>query len=1535
MNMRRFYFLLIWLLFPAWLSAQTNISAVEYWYDGNYGTANRQTVTGADVSFTDLLDVSSLEPGLHTATFRFQDDRGVWGSVLSKFFTYYPGTSPGIHQVTDVEYWFDGNYSTVVEVPLSPGVSTDLNTLIDVSSLIVGLHTVSCRFKDNRGIWGAPLIRFFKKEASTGLQQIVALEYWFNDDYNNRQDSVFAATSLLELDKLLNVSSLNIGFHFVNFRLQDEQGKWGPVASWYFTKENDESLPALHRLTEREYWFDGDYSTVQTGPVSSTAELNLDTDLDVSSLNNGLHIISYRFRDEAGEWSPALSHFFVKYPDQQIVELHEIVELEYWFDNDYSTVKSDPVSATAQLNLDTDLDVSSLNNGLHIVSYRFRDEAGKWSPAYSVLFTKLPVEATSVLHKIVAVEYWFNGNYSEAETEAVPASAQYILDKQLDVSSLNNGLHTLSYRFQDEAGVWSSAYSELFSKYQEEIVTTDNKITGYRYWANNQIGAAVEVTLSAPVKSLILDELVDISNFPGGENFVSFQFLDEQGQWSCAISQTYTKVVKPSVSISASDSTVCAGSPVSFSADVFDADVIEWQLGDSGTSSEFFPVHSYAEAGTYQVSAIVTHTDSMKSARDTIVGGITVYPNYDTVLGINDILEVCENDLPFILGTQSITTNGFYTETFTSVHGCDSVVSVNLVINPSESVSFTDTICENDLPYAFNSQSIWTPGQHKDTLKTVEGCDSIITLHLVVHPEFAVNLKDSVCESELPYYFGSQSISAPGQYKNTLKTIEGCDSIITLDLVVHPEFTVNLKDSVCESELPYIFGSQSIWAPGQYKNMLKTIEGCDSIITLDLVVHPEFTVNLKDSVCESELPYIFGSQSISAPGQYKNTLKTIEGCDSIITLDLVVHPEFTVNLKDSVCESELPYLFGSQSISAPGQYKNTLKTVEGCDSIITLDLVVHPEFSVNLKDSVCESELPYIFGSQSIWAPGQYKNTLKTIEGCDSIITLDLVVHPEFTVNLKDSVCESELPYIFGSQSISAPGHYKNTLKTIEGCDSIITLDLVVHPEFSVNLKDSVCESELPYIFGSQSLISSGTYTETVATANGCDSVVTLDLWIHKSYNIKLNETVKQTDLPYIFGDQSLNKAGVYTNSLLTVFGCDSIVTLHLLVEDNIPPAIVCNAIDIELLPDGTYTLTEADKKAITQGTTDNVSAYDDLDIQVSPSVFSCEHLGENTLTVTVSDTAGNEANCQTTILVNIGISPPIIDEIPDLTINEDNSASITLSGISGGNQCETWKVSVGAAGSNTDLVEGLSVNYLPFATVATLDIVLVPDQSGTDIIVVEVTDTLGNISTESFTLTVNPVNDPPTLILALEDQLMDAGDTLTVPVNKLDGSTFSDIDDNSLVYASSIENGALPDWITESENEDIYNLIFTPSFADTGCFTIIVEASDPAGETVTDTFETCVMSVVGIDKLDYNKFEIKLYPNPSKGTVNIDLTNPPTGEIELLVTDISGSRILQKTFQSNEKIIFDLSRHISGSYLIILRINEQRIVRKLILDKK
>ncbi|WP_347839461.1 T9SS type A sorting domain-containing protein [uncultured Draconibacterium sp.] len=1941
--MKRFTNLILLLLLPFWLLAQPGISRVEYWYDGNYGTAMQQTVSGPSVTFAELLDVSSLEPGLHTVTFRFQDERGVWGSVLSKFFTYNEEALQGIRMITDVEFWYDGNYASAVETPLTSGASADWISLLDVSSLNDGLHTLSYRFKDDRDIWSSPSVRFFRMEEVTGLQQIVGLEYWFGDDYANKETSTFPPTSLLNLDEMLDVSSLAKGLHIVSVRLQDESGRWNAPACFYFTNYAKENF-VLHQITELEYWFDNDYSSVQTDPVAATSLLNIDDQIDVSGLANGVHVVSCRFRDESGEWSPAYSVLFTKYPGESAAELHEITALEYWFDDDYSSVHTDPVANATVLSIDEQIDVSALSDGVHSVSSRYKDEAENWSPAYTTLFVKYLPDPIPDLREIVKVEYWIDGDYSQVNTESVASTGLLVIDEQLDVSALNKGLHTLTYRFGDKAGGWSSAITTFFSLYDNEVVNADNKIVAYRYWPDSYIALVREVQLASPVKSLELDDVIDLNGYPGGEHLISIQFLDSEGQWSSAHSETYTKEVIPSITISADDSTVCLGTPVLFDADITDADVIEWKFGDGSSSNEFSPEHIYTEAGVFEVSAIVTHTDSMKSAYDTIVEGIEVYPSQNIWLGdadtiffssfesdnlnsapagwiqkyygtgtanqivvnnpvkngiksfqmegasgwaseyyrrpatlptevtleawvncekilsgiagsigvgnfnvgtwgtrtsrlqfyngkisatyssgttyeimdytpgqwyhvkmihdlanhsyqvfinnakvsgtsgnettfnfpmhptvetidvmlcagnsgttkmfFDDILltkkgnfEVCETDLPYQLGSQQLTSEGFYTETLINSYGCDSVVSFNLVINPSDSIWLADTICEGDLPYTFGEQSLIADGIYTEDFPTAFGCDSVVTLTLVVNDTTINTDAVTICETDLPYTFGASSLTSAGIYTEMFSNVYGCDSTVTLTLTVNDtsltelemsvcendlpliigldtfynegvytkqynntmgcdstviltlnvldtslvteeieicesllpftfgthtltasgvysqkftntngcdstviltltvKDTFNLYDAVtvcenelpyhwagdelsssgtytkvltssngcdstinlaltvndtsvvtkditlCESDLPYTFGSQTLNSDGMYTEVFSGSNGCDSTVYLTLNVNDTLRTRLDIAICEDNLPYIFGTRNLIAGGFYSDTLINTSGCDSIVELSLTVNDTFivfdtvticeselpyswegdelivagpytktlstihgcdstvtlTLTVKDSsliqqqvtICESELPYSFGSQTLTGSGFYTEVYSKENGCDSTVELTLNVLDTSLILLEAAICKSELPYILGTQSIDTSGIFREIFASENGCDSTIILTLTVNDTFNVNDTITICENELPYTFGSQTLLAEGNYNETFTTTHGCDSTVNLALYVNDTVHTIVFDTVCENDLPFTFGTQSLSSEGTYTETFNASNACDSVVVLQLTVHESYVTELNVTVQQSELPYMFWGEQLTRTGVYSHTLLSVLGCDSIITLNLFVEDDIPPSVQCQSINVVLSDEGSYTFTTSDKRTIAAGSSDNITAFENLKIVVSPSTFSCNNVGENTIVVQATDAAGNRATCQTKVNVADVPADPKIDEVPDYIVDEDSTLIVTLTGIAGGTQCEIWPVTLSARYNNNKLIDAIHVEYETYENLARIEIIPVTNMFGTDSISVTVQDSLGNTTTVSFKITVNKVNDAPVIIQQIEDWEMIAEDSTSIIISKLPGIFFEDLDDSSMIFSFEIEAGSLPEWINVMNEDEQFVLNFTPESVDTGCINIIVTIQDLAEATDTDTFKVCVNPLeVGISHLSESMFEINLYPNPTQGQVNINFENLPFGEIELLVTSISGSKILQKTYKNSERIVFDLSKHISGSYLVILQINNQQIVRKLILDKK
>src|SRR5215212_9993444 len=140
------------------------------------------------------------------------------------------------------------------------------------------------------------------------------------------------------------------------------------------------------------------------------------------------------------------------------------------------------------------------------------------------------------------------------------------------------------------------------------------------------------------------------------------------------------------------------------------------------------------------------------------------------------------------------------------------------------------------------------------------------------------------------------------------------------------------------------------------------------------------------------------------------------------------------------------YSWNGQSYSAAGTYSVTLTSVAGCDSIATLRLAVNPVVTSTTDKSVCASQLPYSWNGQSYSAAGTYQVTLTSASGCDSVAKLNLSVTAAVSSTTDKSVCASQLPYSWNGQSYSAAGTYSVTLTSSSGCDSIATLNLTINP---------------------------------------------------------------------------------------------------------------------------------------------------------------------------------------------------------------------------------------------------------------------------------------------------------------------------------------------------------------------------------------------------------------------------------------------------------------------------------------------------------
>ncbi|MDD5961980.1 MAG: hypothetical protein PUC16_06885, partial [Bacteroidales bacterium] len=75
-----------------------------------------------------------------------------------------------------------------------------------------------------------------------------------------------------------------------------------------------------------------------------------------------------------------------------------------------------------------------------------------------------------------------------------------------------------------------------------------------------------------------------------------------------------------------------------------------------------------------------------------------------------------------------------------------------------------------------------------------------------------------------------------------------------------------------------------------------------------------------------------------------------------------------------------------------------------------------------------------------------------------------------------------------------------------------------------------------------------GVYTQNLQTINGCDSIVTLTLTVNPVATTNLNAAICQGET-YAENGFNVSQTGVYTQNLQTINGCDSVVTLTLTVN--------------------------------------------------------------------------------------------------------------------------------------------------------------------------------------------------------------------------------------------------------------------------------------------------------------------------------------------------------------------------------------------------
>lgn len=129
--------------------------------------------------------------------------------------------------------------------------------------------------------------------------------------------------------------------------------------------------------------------------------------------------------------------------------------------------------------------------------------------------------------------------------------------------------------------------------------------------------------------------------------------------------------------------------------------------------------------------SVATYVGS--DACDSVVTTVTVIDAGGTVS--LPYLEICQGDTAMVFGNE-VAMAGMYSDTLSNQNGCDSIVVVNVVINPVDTVVVNDSICAGDSLYVGQAWQTMA-GLYIDVLTSANGCDSILTTILSVKDSIA------------------------------------------------------------------------------------------------------------------------------------------------------------------------------------------------------------------------------------------------------------------------------------------------------------------------------------------------------------------------------------------------------------------------------------------------------------------------------------------------------------------------------------------------------------------------------------------------------------------------------------------------------------------------------------------------------------------------------------------------------------------------------------------------------------------------------
>lgn len=277
--------------------------------------------------------------------------------------------------------------------------------------------------------------------------------------------------------------------------------------------------------------------------------------------------------------------------------------------------------------------------------------------------------------------------------------------------------------------------------------------------------------------------------------------------------------------------------------------------------------------------------------------------------------------------------------------------------------------------------------------------------------------------------------------------------------------------------------------------------------------------------------------------------------------NITVEPKPTVSLSRTLCQGRSLTL-GNTTFNAANPSGTVVVPGVGnqCDTTYNVNVSFYPEARGSFNYTGCDQNFSVTIGNQTFNRnnPGGTVTLPNTsFFGCDSIVTVSIIINQAVQNRIEETTCDPTYTLTIGNSVFSRTrpsGMITLNGQAANGCDSIITVNLTFINPVTVNIDTTVCSADFSLSAGGTTFNlanPSGMVTLPNAAQNGCDSIINVNISFG---NFLVGESITLPecgDSTGVISFQSADTAGPYQ---LIINGMNEDVITALPFDKELPP---------------------------------------------------------------------------------------------------------------------------------------------------------------------------------------------------------------------------------------------------------------------------------------------------------------------------------------------------------------------------------------------